>query len=315
MRTATIDYWSVIYPDANVWKQERNFVTISGIASIVLKYPATSPTYMGTFYKGADDMIHIDVSELYRTNASGTLRVADPEAQSEFYLDIDWNVIGLINPARFIIPANDLKNGAIIWPYKILKDIGIPNNVELWNYSASGGVEYLPSGSAYNNARQMTIPVGTGIISGAFASGTEDFARIIDGLLCEKTYACVQWVSRSGIIKRATMEIKAVTDASINEVEIERIDAAFDVRKGQLQSLQLYLDGLNAYDFWYYSDIVTSSDVRVALSSSDYDSINDTIKEENKVQVTTQSVEQPNGDGGQFNVLSINVKYKQYDAI
>lgn len=130
-----------------------------------------------------------------------------------------------------------------------------------------------------------------------------------------KQYACVQWIARSGQMKRATWEVRKVTDTVDGSYEILRDDNAYDVRKGQQTTLQLVLENLDAYDFWYYSDIVTSSDVRVMLFDDEYDETNDTIIDECRVEVTDKKVQQIDGNGGKFNTLKVNVNYKRYDTI
>lgn len=151
-----------------------------------------------------------------------------------------------------------------------------------------------------------------------------DYAEVTMGtvrpLLCGQHYACVQWVGRTGVIKRATFEVRKVTDTVPETVEIERADNAYDVRKGYEQTLQLVMPDLGAYDYWYYSDILTSGDVRAVLDDHIYDT---TILDDNqmylaekcKVQVTDKKIQQLDGDGGKQTSLAITINYKRYDTI
>lgn len=133
-------------------------------------------------------------------------------------------------------------------------------------------------------------------------------------LLCEKRYACVEWVGRTGYKKRTTWQVEVVTDMQNDAQELLHVQNAYNVRMGLEQKMTLRLDSLNAYDYWYYSDIVTSPDVRVALSASDYDSASDKLRDSARVQVTTKNVKQRDGDA-EFGTLKVEINYRRYDAI
>lgn len=141
------------------------------------------------------------------------------------------------------------------------------------------------------------------------------YSTIVRNLDCTRRYACVQWIGRTGIRKRATFEVLGVTEEQDGAIEMLDVHNAYDVRMGLVQSLTLSLDGLNAYDYWYYSDIVTSPDVRVALRAADYDADNDTLRDSARVAVETKKVRQRDGNGGIFSTLNIEVKYRRYDRI
>ena len=106
-----------------------------------------------------------------------------------------------------------------------------------------------------------------------------------------------------------------VTDEQADGQEIIEPQNAFDVRMGLTQKMTLRLENLNTYDYWYYSDIVTSSDVRVTLTADDYDAGNDTLYDSTRVAVDTKSVRQRDGDGGAFGTLNVEIKYRRYDRV
>jgi hypothetical protein len=126
--------------------------------------------------------------------------------------------------------------------------------------------------------------------------------------VCGRTYASVEWISRTGALKRHTWEVVKVTDNTNGATEFLTADNSYHIMKGIEQGLTLRLDGLSRYDYWYYSDIVTSSDVRVAVQEIDAD-----FGDETRVAVTTDSVEQP--DTSDFFTLEITIKYRRYDEI
>jgi hypothetical protein len=105
-----------------------------------------------------------------------------------------------------------------------------------------------------------------------------------------------------------TFEVVDVKQTQENIVELSSRFNSFDVRKGYVQSLTLRLSGLNRYDYWYYSDIITSNDVRIAVNEIDAN-----FGEETRVDVTTKSVTIPNSNG--LYTLELEIKYKRYDRV
>lgn len=124
-------------------------------------------------------------------------------------------------------------------------------------------------------------------------------------LLCGRTYAAVEWLSRAGMKKRHTLEVVRVTYSTNGATEFQSA-LGFDVTKGQAVGLTLRLQGLTRYDYWYYSDIITSNDVRVAVAEIDAD-----FGDETRVQIVTSKVVVPDSAGAYD--LEIDVKYKRYD--
>ena len=123
--------------------------------------------------------------------------------------------------------------------------------------------------------------------------------------LCGRTYAAVEWISRAGKKKRHTLEVTRVTYSTDGATEFQSA-LGFDVMKGQAVGFTLRLQGLTRYDYWYYCDIITSNDVRVALAEADAD-----FCDETRVQVVTSKAVVPDGAGAYD--LEIEVKYKRYD--
>lgn len=127
-------------------------------------------------------------------------------------------------------------------------------------------------------------------------------------------HAMLQWTSRSGAKKIATWLLKSDTQEAVNAVDLQCLGNEFDIKKGQEWSITAYLEGLTAYDYWYYSDIVTSSDVRMLLNASGFDTTNNEIPSDYRVKVTTKNVKQPDGDT-KFYTLEVQITYKRYDTV
>ena len=125
---------------------------------------------------------------------------------------------------------------------------------------------------------------------------------------CGRCYAMVQWVSAFGLVKRHTFEVRDVETSVSDSVSLQNNFGGFRELKGTRKGLRLHLSKLSAYDYWYYSDIITSSDVRVAVSDIDAD-----FGEETRVKVTTKSVTIPNG--ASVADFDVDVILKDYDII
>ena len=118
----------------------------------------------------------------------------------------------------------------------------------------------------------------------------------------------VQWVSAIGLIKRHTFEVRDVETSVSDSVALQNNFGGFRELKGTRKGLRLHLSQLSAYDYWYYSDLVTSSDVRVAISESDAD-----FGEDTRVKVVTNSVTVPNG--ASISDFDVDVIIKDYGIV
>jgi hypothetical protein len=152
----------------------------------------------------------------------------------------------------------------------------------------------------YTNSVDLQLKRGNYIIE------QKIFAR--QSLLCNRRYASVEWQGRSGMIKRHTWEVRDMKDSAYEQVELADRFNSYRENKGYEETIVLHLDGLTRYDYWYYSDIITSSDVRVALNEVEAD-----FGEDTRVQVLTKSAEQPNANG--LYELNVEIKYKRYDRV
>ena len=127
---------------------------------------------------------------------------------------------------------------------------------------------------------------------------------------CGVQYACVEWVSFTGVTRRHVFEvIKNKIDVG-DSYSLLMPDNSFSDIRGRKDSFTLFMDGLNAYDLWYYADLITSPSVKVSLNSERPATI-----DFHAVQVTTKNITIPDGDYKSNGKLEITVNWKQYDAV
>lgn len=264
----------------------------------------------------------VNLSDIFRSKSKGD-HVTIMVEQSNNSVRIDADVIGLIDPLEMIIPQafqNEQMQSVIgiapptMWLTPLF---GLADSVELFVNPAAT----LFANFAYRyDGRDVVIPLDYGSRNVTVRSGASFIGlQVVDEeqvtiayqaynrtpLKCGRNYAAVEWLSRSGQIKRHTWEVVKVTDSVSSSTEYQSA-LGYDVSKGQEQTITLRLQGLTRYDYWYYSDIVTSNDVRVALTERDAD-----FGEETRVNVITKKVVQPDANG-QY-TLSVELKYKRYD--
>jgi hypothetical protein len=78
--------------------------------------------------------------------------------------------------------------------------------------------------------------------------------------------------------------------------------------KGEIDTLQLAIDDLSAYDYAYYMDIVTSSEVYVLANMADGDELG--LQYTRATVATKQYVVQ--GDGQRYNA-EVTINLKRYE--
>lgn len=120
--------------------------------------------------------------------------------------------------------------------------------------------------------------------------------------------------SATGARKRAIWLVGKHTTDTINPVTLMPISSDFKTAKGRTDGLTIYLDGLCVYDYFYYSDILTSSDVRILVGEEiSTDNITDgEIDERYTVDVVSKTATIPDGNAGEFSKLEITIKWREY---
>ena len=299
----------------NCWVQERNILTLSnfstGTTHILLTVSGHSEL-SAKYVVPSSGTLQIDLSDLVRMYANGSFTVTEQGGQSQATETQPWNMRGLINPSSVIIPKNENAPSflRVSPPSMMLQNI--TNSTVLFEmYStaaqpyAQGRVKSIPSGTVANFMQENEIVANSTAVE-LWRLNTELLQRIeLKELFDCKTYVAVEWVSFTGRTRRHTFEVIKQTIETKDAVGLQTIDNQYDERKGRRDGFTLRLEGLNRYDFWYYADLVTSSQVKVSFNGTTW----------TQVQVTSKSVEIPNNDEGALNTLEIALNYKQYDTI
>lgn len=295
---------------ATYWKQERLVLKATG--GVIgqsgdgvriwsdIEGSSASPIAQYTFGNGD---LYIDLTEYARAYAPATIywQPVDDEGVPGGTYTISLTIAGLIDPAGVIIPPHPLMSyDALVLPPSLMYIEDAQQPSEGAEFYATSGTWTVTGASMASNKRAI------GQISGAFtiSDGTHSHTFTPRTMDCGKLYALVEWVSFSGVIRTHWFEVVKSKTSVIDAYSLLNINNEYTEIKGREDGFTLQLLGLNTYDFWYYSDVLTSSKVQISLDGTNY----------TQVQVTSKSVTIPDGDNNDGK-LEINVNWKRYDAV
>lgn len=312
-----------------VYSQERKVVTIKNFNDNVVKVRLllSSPIAVDAYYVVPTSReLQIDVTDIVRLAETGHFSLYGQDATGNTVsgesVTCEWSTKGLIDPEQDIKPMSELLERwtekaeaegvdvgvSIAPPSRILEQIGFPLIIEM---HAEQDIAVHPVGDTSENMfnalnSQITIPAN---MSEWFVGNDRDQINYGVYGTTERngcSNACVvRWISRYGVQKQFVWYYKDLRVNVSEVVSIATIDGTYDERKGYVQGLTLFLDELNAYDYWYYSDIVTSSKVEVSIDGGSW----------RVVQVDTKNVQIPNNDMGKPKDLEVQINLQGYDAI
>ena len=303
-----------------VWRAERSLLIFRGSPNTSFNVTIGSVT-LRSITDGAGNVM-LDISDILATYAIGTsgsisFNTGDLTPTERIVFEIK----GDLSPASMIIPNNGKisEYAPIIAPVCYFQGLwGLSTQFVL---NVSHDLYYALQFTEYIDGSHTTTTFQPDTLQAVVIAGNRLVFRVRDGIRtlatqsinirepqCGKCYAMVQWVSASGIIKRHTFEVRDVELSVSDSVSLQNNFGGFREAKGTRKGLRLHFPKLTAYDYWYYSDIITSSDVRVAVSEIDAD-----FGEDTRVKVTTKSATIPNG--ASVADFDVDVILKDYDII
>lgn len=296
----------------NVWKQQQRFLILCyntdyHYETLDVSYGAAgSVTY--TLPQGS--YLILDVTDIIRTYGNMTIGMSMYGEQYEYIAIV---VQGLLNPAYMLIPEQrDIEKSAYIVPPRMMYAASAASDL------LSVEAEFRPldpslrwlwmelSGTPrINRIFPPTIVIGASYLRIRVSDGTTlVFDRFLREGVCDERYAAVRWVSATGATRVHVFALRKHTIEASGGYSLQRVDRALNEVKGRAEYVTLLVDELDAYDYWYYSDILTSSKVEVM--------INATIGYK-PVVITDSSTIIP--DGGSLGQLELTAKLNEYDAV
>lgn len=300
-----------------VWRAERSLLIFHGNANLPFNVTVGDVTLKSVTDASGNVMIDLtDLFAIYQIGDSGSVRFNTGEYTP--VVSVSFEIKGDLSPNSMIIPTNGEIGiyAPIIAPTCFLQGMfGIkPQFVLSVGQSELDYVELVGNIQTTNsfqpNSLQAVSVSGERIAFLHKEDGEVICSRTINirEPQCGRSYAMVQWVSSTGLIKRHAFEVRDVETSVSDSVSLQNNYGGFRELKGMRKGLRLHLPKLTAYDYWYYSDIITSSDVRVAVSKNDAD-----FGEDTRVKVVTNSVTIPNGSS--ISDFDVDVIIKDYGIV
>lgn len=324
--------------NTSVYAQERNILHVSNVAAtaayvrLLIIQPSGFAGAVIKYAIPAARELDIDMSDLVRLSTSGQFTLGEYTSAGVVIGTTytgTWTVAGLINPAAAIIPNpgvacmytptdGDWGNFRITPPQKIIRNASMPLKIEVYTDAVAHEYAY----SAYRGAVWSTAEILSGLQTISLLNNTaalrlfddtagtapepwETLAQIdFESQNQERDYVLIRWTSRFGGTKQLMWERRNVKEETADALELDNLQNEYDTRKGIVESFTAYLDELDAYDYWYYSDIVTSSKVEVLHGGRWY-----------SVDVENKEYQIPNTSAGALEKLEINIKFRKYDTI
>lgn len=290
--------------------------------------------YMGIvlqFYDQLDGVFDCDITDIVRMYAAGgadnfTVSIYAPGGEMIFSEIVTMKIVGTIKPENLVMPLHPfiereileafISEGIVLFPsmiYRKAAGVFTDHFLILAMRLPEVYVQHV-SFQAYRNNVETTLqyldgavilPPNVDVVCARVARVQYNITRVRT-ILCGHTYALVRWVGRDGYVRQLIWEVEDVQLEQGEQYALYNMNTPFDIRSGAISKMTLKLDNLCAYDYWWYSDIITSSDVRVIVD-------NEALFDDSaRVQVTTKNVTIPNGDNGA--TLRVNINFRKYDA-
>lgn len=273
-------------------------------------------TILATYQLDANHQAVIDVADYARTFPLGAeVVLAVGYMMPRTIADISFVNTYLIQPDAVLVPANcyaeRLGGGLILPPSKMIQSsAGVMTAAEvytaeqMWMEAAD---EVTHEEYIYTDlTRERYVSFSAGVRVCRYGNGEDvEVRQNIIPRLCGCRYVDVRWVSFSGVTRQHTMQVFGGTIASEVGISLADIRGGYDVAKKRTDGLVIGIEQLNAYDYWYYADIMHSQKVEVSLDGGE---------SWTEVEVTDDQSDTILADG-ERNDLKLNINYKKYDAV
>ena len=286
------------------WKQERLVFQILEHDSIKmwsnLKGSQLSP--IATYLSDNAYYVFVDLTDYVRANPTVAHLYFYSEEHAATY-DVTITIAGLINPFKVLIPQHAL-SVALICPPSLMYCDGVNKlaaelfpDFQLWTIVGDAALR--------SDKRQIKDILGDFTLSISVGQRIDRRTFSTTPLVCGVRYAFVRWVSFTGVTRVHIFEVAKAKTSAADAYSLLPTDNEFVEIKGREDGFVLRLAGLDAYDTWYYADLITSSKVEVSMDGTNYD----------RVQVVSKNVTLPDGEAGTDGKLEIEVNWKRYDAV
>lgn len=264
-----------------------------------------------------DGILYYDATDEVRAAGVGNSFAIETE---DPLITINLHPLNGINPESLLLPPTILEDttGVQIVPPSVIytherlsKLAGL--NFEVRGLAADGEWNLVyPLTVKYVTVENNRLTVPEDVIPDEIERLLKKDLGLVYNLihLRECDNACVlKWRSASGIYRTAIWRIKQVKKTATSRELMPQGDEYLQQRGIDI-SFVAYIEGLNAYDYAYYADIITSSDIHCLINEGD--NLDD---EESRVAVSTDGYTALDGNSGELHNLEVEIKFRHYDTI
>lgn len=122
---------------------------------------------------------------------------------------------------------------------------------------------------------------------------------------------CVQWLSQTGATRRHLFPFFDIERAVDGAVSLMTSGDGYRVEKNVSNGFTIRLQGLTPYSYWYYADMLLSSDIHAAIDAATAGNATLMASELTAVYIEGQALVTPSAGG--LYTFEIKLKYKHYD--
>ena len=259
-----IDVTSNSVSNVKYWTAERFLVRMEDTAAeIALGYYEAEVFKEIARYTPVNGAVLIDVTDFVR---------AYPELKCLYLLGdntryVGYVIAGRINPAGVLIPRHALMDtvdpALIVPPQKMLLDVQNSTFVMAEFYAPRANEWNVDGFAQWDNSMRNLTNFNTAGFALRNSDVTENYRPELADTC--KQMALVEWQSFSGATRRHVFYIVKQTNETEETISLENVQNEYTEIKGETDGFSLRLEDLTRYDLWYYSDMITSSDVRVSI--------------------------------------------------
>lgn len=301
---------------------------------VCLEYKGQGDPYIGpdietritTYSRDENNRVIIDLTDWIRMHYKDGV-LTNPRicvyTDNDDIFELLGNIGGVFlrDPWKVPIPKSSIEGLLITPPSRMLKSDAIVPMAQsfiwqeedapsrLWKYRQIGAIAWIKikNGSPfYIEQNGIEIASDNGDVGTFKLAPTE----------CGVRYAMIKWRSSVGPYKMHNFVIKSQKTETQGDYSLLMMDNSYNEIKGSEESLTFSIDELNTYDLWYYSDILTSSEV--SLLAHDGEFIGSVSQGQLvggiRLEITTKSVTIPSGDRADGKI-EFEAKIKRYDAV
>lgn len=311
---------------ANLFLAERHVVCLEYTGEGDPYIGPDIETHIATYSRDENNRVIIDLTDWIRTHYKDGV-LTDPSIgvytanDDIFELFDSVGEVFLRDPWKVPIPKSSIQGLLITPPSRILTSFdGVPIDTSfIWNEKGFG--TSIWKHRVISTSVWIDTPIGTPFMLGGLGVeiGTNG---LVEGRFetkkveCGVRYAVIQWRSFVGPYKAHTFNINSQKTDAQDNYSLLMVDNSYNEIKGSEESLILSIDELDTYDLWYYSDILTSSEVSLMVCDGKvfYEISQGKAVGGIRLEITTKSVTMPSGDRADGK-LEFEAKIKRYDAV